>query len=1197
MDREKSRTYKAQAEEIRNRLGDRDYVLGGDLGVGSIGIAVVALETIDGEGPYPTDIVYAGSRVFKPSTGAAERRMKRGARNSHRHKSNRLRYLWKVLSEKDLMLPVSDEEVSDPAALRFSEEIRKKDPYEIRLRGLSSELSLHELGYVLYHMANHRGSSSVRSFLEEGGSKEDKKKKDDEKNAAEAAATTKNLAKEYGVDTYIEVLVRYCQEKGEIRFRNNVSKSDASVPVPTRDIIRREAEKLLNTQKSFHPDILTDDFTRHILSAIFYENPKLVPEPGPCPYFPDEKKLPKASFINEERRIWESLNNVRIEYDWTLLNGTPRRARRFPLTYDEKQVLFSYLRNGKDLSGKALKSLLPEYKDCKNVILQGSDKNDMKIKGFRFRALEKWKPFALLTPENKEAFIRNFVNIPDDERLKQYLIDELGFTSADADEAILSVALIGDYAPVGPSAMKILLPLIIEEGLSFQEAEHEAISRNLLAPAVENKVYDLLPYYGEVLPASTQHLMGKAWHSEFEGKWDTEGFIKPYTSMDEEKYGRIANPVVHQTLNELRKYVNEIMTILGRKPSHITIEFGREIKMGAEKREKYSRELATKEKNNNKLFKEYCEPNLLGRKYVRHFRLLEHQGNLCPYCNKPINVSDIVTGYADIDHIFPKDDTFDSSENNLVIAHKHCNEIKNKRIPHTAFAGDVNIWSEIEQYLSQNVGMACKRWRFEMNEEEYRNYLARNSFLSRFKSDNSYVAKIACEYLCSLFPEDKRITSVTTLKGGETAVIRRGWNLNGITDELSSAIRSMKEKEKSEGKGKQREDVRHHALDAIVAAYYTPSVKQLINNQISKVGVAEVANRIPIPKYFRKDSPLSTSEQRKLFRDVVSDFIFNHTFVSRKVDHGKNGSLIKDTQYTIVAAGENDLVFCTRRTLKSLFGSSTSIKKLHGDKADSLECKLTDFVIQKWIPDDQRATIENMLSHNRTLFESVCSMFDETKSELERNRTQNKQEGRKVKDITDADVIESACRKVGGKFYQLENFKRQKVFVAKEPTAAEAGYGFKTNENYCLDFYHDGEGKLKCEVVRLINAVTADYVPEYVKKGYILEERFYTGDILEIDLESSSSHDDVSINSLKSPNSAPERTFAVIATFTEMGDANDGRAQIRMDSILSSQTEYAASKYNTSMQEWNVRKVNLSEAGLVVYRSKILKDIVNVENS
>ena len=219
-------------------------------------------------------------------------------------------------------------------------------------------------------------------------------------------------------------------------------------------------------------------------------------------------------------------------------------------------------------------------------------------------------------------------------------------------------------------------------------------------------------------------------------------------------------------------------------------------------------------------------------KYVKHFRLLEQQGFLCPYCNKPISVNDIVTGNADLDHIFPKEDTFDSSENNLVVAHKvDCNAKKGKRIPHTAFSSDLNRWSEIMQYLENNQELEGKKWRFEMNEEEYRIYLERNSFLNRFSSDNSYVARVACEYLLSLFPENAKYIAVNTLKGGATAILRRAWNLNGITNELSNAIRSMKGKAKEgEVKEKQREDIRHHALDAIVAAYYTPSIKQLINN-------------------------------------------------------------------------------------------------------------------------------------------------------------------------------------------------------------------------------------------------------------------------------------------------------------------------------------------------------------------------------
>lgn len=1208
MDRNKSRTYKAQANEIRNRLGERDYVLGLDLGVGSIGIAAIALEKIDGEGPFATDLVYAGSRVFKASDGAADRRMQRGSRNCHRHKANRLKYLWNILAEKGLMLPVVEKDVSDPASLRFSEEIRKMDPYELRFKGLSAELNLQELGYAIYHIANHRGSSSVRSFLEEeSGNKVNKKKKEDEEKVAKAAATTSNLAAKYGVNTYIEVIVNYCNEN-EKRFRNNSSKPNTLVPVPTRDIIKKEIEKLLLTQKKFHPNILTDDYVESIISAVFYENPKLVPEPGSCPYFPSESKLPKASFINEERRLWEALNNIRIKYDWILIDGKPRRSYKTPLTLDEKKSLFAHLRDGKDLSVKTLKEKLPNYKDCSSVVLQGTDKKEMKIKGFRFRALEEWEPFKRLSFDEKEDFIKKYVNTPDDERFKQYLINELGFSKDESEEAVSNVSLVGDYAPVGPSAMKIILPLIEEEGLSFQEAEQEAIKRKLLSPILEKKVYDFLPYYGEVIPASTQHLMGKAWHSEFSGKWDSEGFIKPYTSKDEEKYGRIANPVVHQTLNELRKLINELISILGKKPSQVTIELGREIKMGAEKREEYSKELTKKEKINERIFKDYCEPNNKERKYVKHFRLLEQQGFLCPYCNKPINVSDIATGNADLDHIFPKEDTFDSSENNLVVAHKHCNEDeKKKRIPHTAFAGDTSRWAEIEQYLNNTKEMANKKWRFEMNEEEYRIYLERNSFLNRFSSDNSYVARVACEYLLSLFPENAKYIAVNTLKGGETAILRRAWNLNGITNELSTAIRSMKGKAKeSDVKEKQREDIRHHALDAIVAAYYTPSIKQLINNLTTKLGIMKVVNRIPIPKYFRHDSPLSTLEQRNLFRDVVSDFIFNHTFVSRKVDHGKNGSLVDDTQQAIVASSDTDLVMCTKKRITALFGvKQKKIKKLYGNKSDSLEGVLTNFIIQNWVPEKKKIVLENMLENNKNLFDKVCSKYDESKYELELKNEKDKQQGKKEKVITETNIIMLACNKIGGKYYQLSNFKRQKVYIAKEPTINEKGYGYKTGDNYCLDFYHNEKGKLECEVIRLVQAVTKGYTPDYVKKGFKLIERLYRGDVLEVDFEDSiclenstnsentNSSSRRNINSLKAPNSLNGRTFVTVNTFTEVGE----KIQIHMDSILSSQIEASGSKCNTTMQKWNVRKIKLSEAGLVVYRSKIIKDNKDVENS
>ena len=198
-----------------------------------------------------------------------------------------------------------------------------------------------------------------------------------------------------------------------------------------------------------------------------------------------------------------------------------------------------------------------------------------------------------------------------------------------------------------------------------------------------------------------------------------------------------------------------------------------------------------------------------------------------------------------------------------------------------------------------------------------------------------------------------------------------------------------------------------------------------------------------------------------------------------------------------------------------------------------------------------------------------------------------------------------ACNKIGGKYYQLSNFKRQKVYVAKEPTINEKGYGYKTGDNYCLDFYHNEKGKLECEVIRLVQAVTKGYTPDYVKKGFKLIERLYRGDVLEVDFEDSiclenstnsgnkNSSSRRNINSLKAPNSLNGRTFVTVNTFTEVGE----KIQIHMDSILSSQIEASGSKCNTTMQKWNVRKIKLSEAGLVVYRSKIIKDNKDVENS
>jgi CRISPR-associated endonuclease Csn1 len=93
--------------------------------------------------------------------------MQRGQRNNHRHTRERMRYLWKLLASKKLALPVPNNLDKKENSKRFSVGILQKDVYELRVKALDEKLSLQEIGYALYHISNHRGSSAIRIFEED----------------------------------------------------------------------------------------------------------------------------------------------------------------------------------------------------------------------------------------------------------------------------------------------------------------------------------------------------------------------------------------------------------------------------------------------------------------------------------------------------------------------------------------------------------------------------------------------------------------------------------------------------------------------------------------------------------------------------------------------------------------------------------------------------------------------------------------------------------------------------------------------------------------------------------------------------------------------------------------------------------------------------------------------------------------------
>ena len=205
----------------------------------------------------------------------------------------------------------------------------------------------------------------------------------------------------------------------------------------------------------------------------------------------------------------------------------------------------------------------------------------------------------------------------------------------------------------------------------------------------ETKIVDLLPYYGKILPESTQMLIEKPFSKQFAKK----NYKKPSINKDEKEFGKIANPVVHQTLNELRKIVNEIIYIFGKKPLEIGLETSRELKKSKKDRAIEVKKQSENEKNNQRIYEKYIKPHpneIENRyekpsKYIKKFELLEEQDFICPFCLKEINCNDIITSRADIEHIFPIAESEDDTKNNLCIAHNECNADKAKKSPFDAF--------------------------------------------------------------------------------------------------------------------------------------------------------------------------------------------------------------------------------------------------------------------------------------------------------------------------------------------------------------------------------------------------------------------------------------------------------------------------------------------------------------------------------
>ncbi len=1079
------------------------YRLGLDLGVGSIGSAVIQLD----EQNNATDIIDAGVRIFEVSEGAEERRLKRTARKNLIRTKKRLELLAQKLYENGLWVNDTPE---------GTDKLRTKSPYKIRHDALYEKLvSPYYIGRAILHIAKHRGAgfvSAAEEFVEDVSEEGDKPNK---------KLSSYDMMQKYLKDTNSATIGEYFYK----RLNDGFAKDDEGVKIsPEKRIIRQkkyalekhivdyaiprylvkdEFHKIWDKQAQYFPQMNKAGLKKEIYDILFFEKSPAPYATGKCIYFRDEDRLLKAHPLSEMRRIYEEVNNIRIETD----------LDRRRLTLEERnKIINELLLKGKNAGKKMIKSLLNFSGQVKISLV-----DDRIIKAYlysrpEFAEIEYIKGLSQSELENFIDFLANPIDQSNNSKRllnEDKLIERLKGILNISDEKIIGnllTKLPKGRGMLGLSASQILIEEMKKAVLSPREItdrlakkDKRFMAEEEIARAMQGKCSSL-PYYGEILQTDTQPLPPLVSQNN------------KSLNEDEKKWGKIANPAVHMILNQIRLVVNDIIRIYG-KPYDINLELGRDVGLSTKKKAKFEAEQKKNERLNEEAKKYLQEHNIfVNRTNILKYKLANEQGWVDAY-DPQVEIErnaygrDVFSGF-EIEHIIPRAHGGTDTFSNLCLVNRNDNLNKGDRFAYEYF--EQTKAPEVIRAILDNARkrMPQKAWRFEANAREEFEDNGDEEETNRYLTDTRYVSKMAQRYLRAIVDcsdsDEVMHTRILAVKGAQTSELRKRWNLAGLEYDLTGMniprylpcnpywqneetgeIVEGEQKPDIDGNwiyrnkvknkewfSKPRIDHRHHAMDAITVACVNRS---LIQKMAKETDMRRLEYPLPLT------SICSTGD----FRRCVIEILRNVN-VSHKPNHSKNGEFHKETGRIVLCTNPEDndaLITVYSRKVLQVVKSFKDLNKL----------LVGNTIKDEWHPLIAESRIR------QTKLKEYFELYANTAEQiLIAENEKAVADGGKERKITEGVILIKAFRIIQDKkLWTDDNFKcfennSSLVYIPKHKLAYEG------RNNHCVDFF-EKDGKIGWEVIKRFDANQADFVPQWKKDGGKIIWSIQQGDLLELD--------------------------------------------------------------------------------------------------
>lgn len=772
---------------------ERKYGIGLDIGIGSVGYAVISrTNNLDARiEDIGVRLFDSGENIRQKASNAQERRGYRSTRRLLRRRKHRKERIKKFFLKIKLM--------NEMQLKAWQEQNGNQNVLQTRIKGLNEKLTPEEILDCIIHICNRRG---YREFYGDD-SKKDNADKDELQKIEGGLANFDEIYQSGGYKSVAEMLINAPVFKTETSFADYRNHKNAKRYILIkREFVKKELEDILNKQSEYYPQltannirIICDDMVfaqRDFETGPGNEDDKtrrfmgFIDSIGQCMYYKDEKRAYRSTVIADIYALVNCLSQLSFVNTETGEILLPENV-------------------AKEIIDTALVNASITENDIKNILKQ--NKLEMRKPG----KLEVTVPDTIRTLKTLKAVLTN-AGYKYEELIKENQFDINN--------------------PSKLHQLCLLLSENITPARRIRALKAKGWNEKLQKEVIRKKFGGTASVCEKYMIEAIEAFKRGETYGNFQARMlkerenalpdiEKQKYLAPFDKKVDEEL--VKNAVIFKAVNETRKILNELIRKYG-SPEYINIEVANDLGRSFKERAKIIKRINDNKKEKDKIANKLIELGLRKEGEVKPFdieryRLWEEQEGKDLYTGDVIPIEKILSGIYDVDHIVPFSLILDDTLQNKALVNLGVNrQQKGQQVPLGYLSS-----ADKEDYLKR-VNTLFKKKKISIKKYKYltlSNLYGNRDLLSEWKSrninDTRYITRFLVNYLsANLLFSSGKAKNVFGVKGIITSRMRRLW-LNKKTwgDEQ-----------------KNRDNNLHHAADAIVIANLTPAYLEIASDKI-----------------------------------------------------------------------------------------------------------------------------------------------------------------------------------------------------------------------------------------------------------------------------------------------------------------------------------------------------------------------------